>query len=229
MKHEITLCRVPRLLPEGRKGSLALWEGCTRWFRAVLWGPHPALRATFPSWARLFCAFVLLTRPLGQSSWSKGIAHPADRNGVELRSSTEKSGSNAFRKVGSTGGKHAPRRSSGRAASRLFKISNLLQILKSSTPKTPARGVFSAQDDTRGALACPTESSFKGSQNVKKGCLRISSLFCMMYLLALRSLRVCSLVSVQLRIAGIGKIFGLGEIYTHHLLIAFIINVGYHD
>ncbi len=127
--------------------------------------------------ARLFCAFVLLTRPLGQGFWSKGIAHPADRNGVELRSSTEKSGSNAFRKVGSTGGKHAPRRSSGRAASRLFKISNLLQILKSSTPKTPARGVFSAQDDTRGALACPTESSFKGSENVKKGCLRTSSLF----------------------------------------------------
>ena len=109
MKHENTLCRVPRLLPEGRKGSLALWEGCTRWFRAVLWGPHPALRATFPSGARLFCASVLLTcplgqgflrvrfayssvggkafcasvlltRPLGQGSWSKGIAHPADRN-----------------------------------------------------------------------------------------------------------------------------------------------------
>ena len=80
MKHEITLCRVPRLLPEGRKGSLALWEGCTRWFRAVLWGPHPALRATFPSGARLFCASVLLTCPLGQGSWSKGIAHPANRN-----------------------------------------------------------------------------------------------------------------------------------------------------
>ena len=31
----------------------------------------------------------------------------------------------------------------------LFKIRNLLQILKSSTPKTSARDVFSAQDDTR--------------------------------------------------------------------------------
>ena len=75
MKHENTLCRVPRLLPEGRKGSLALWEGCTRWFRAVLWGPHPALRATFPSGARLFARpFCLLVR-WGKAFWRVRFAY----------------------------------------------------------------------------------------------------------------------------------------------------------
>ncbi len=43
-----------------------------------------------------------------------------------------------------------PRRSSSRAAACLFKIRNLLQILKSSTAKTSTRDVFFAQDDTRG-------------------------------------------------------------------------------